>query len=166
LDIGYSKSEIGVIVKLLGFWATIAGSLIGGVMTLRIGIYGGLWIFGILQAISTAFFAALTHTGHSIVALSAVIGFENLSSGMGTVAFVAFMAILTDKRFTATQYALLTSLMGVPRVLASAPTGYFIKYLGWENFFIACSLMAIPGLLLLFKAKSWGVASSKIIENL
>jgi MFS transporter, PAT family, beta-lactamase induction signal transducer AmpG len=157
LDIGYSNSEIGAVVKLFGFWATIAGSLIGGILTLRIGIYGGLWIFGIFQAISTACFALLIKTGHNIPALACVIGFENLSSGMGTVAFVAFMAMLTDKRFTATQYALLTSLMGVPRVLAAAPTGYLAKYLGWEHFFIFCALIAIPGLLILLKAKSWGI---------
>jgi len=74
---------------------------------------------------------------------------------MGTAAFIAFMASITDKRFTATQYALLTSLMGVPRVLASAPTGFLVKYLGWESFFIACTLIAIPGMLLLLKFAPW-----------
>lgn len=161
LDIGYSNSEIGAVVKLFGFWATIAGAFIGGVLTLRIGIYGGLWVFGILQALSTACFAVLMHTGHSIPALAAVIGFENLSSGMGTVAFVAFMAALTDKRFTATQYALLSSLMGAPRVLAAAPTGYFAQILGWGNFFIACAVIAVPGLLLLIKARSFGITDFK-----
>jgi PAT family beta-lactamase induction signal transducer AmpG len=161
LDIGYSNSEIGAVVKLFGFWATIAGALIGGVLTLRIGVYGGLWVFGILQAVSTACFALLMRAGHSIPALATVIGFENLSSGMGTVAFVAYMAALTDKRFTATQYALLSSLMGVPRVLAAAPTGYFAERLGWETFFILCALAALPGLMLLFKARAWGIAVIK-----
>jgi PAT family beta-lactamase induction signal transducer AmpG len=165
LDVGYSKSEIGAVVKLFGFWATIAGAFIGGILTLRIGIYGGLWIFGILQAVSTACFALLIKTGHSIPALAAVIGFENLSSGMGTVAFVAFMAALTDRRFTATQYALLSSLMGVPRVLAAAPTGYLAKYLGWENFFIFCALIAIPGLIILLKARSLGIMSIQSPER-
>ncbi|MBW2740794.1 MAG: AmpG family muropeptide MFS transporter, partial [Deltaproteobacteria bacterium] len=117
LDIGFSKTEIGAVVKLFGFWATIIGSLIGGVLMLRQGIYRSLWIFGFLQAISTAGFAILARIGHSISALSAVIAFENLSSGMGTAAYVAFMASITNKKFTATQYALLSSLMGVPRVL-------------------------------------------------
>jgi PAT family beta-lactamase induction signal transducer AmpG len=84
-----------------------------------------------------------------------VIGFENLSAGMGTAAYIAFMASITDKRFTATQYALLSSLMGVPRVLASAPTGFLAKSLGWESFFIVCTLIAIPGMLLLLKFAPW-----------
>jgi len=155
LDIGFSKTEIGAIVKLFGFWATIAGALIGGVLMLRLGINRSLWIFGFLQAISTACFALLARIGHSVPALSGVIAFENLSSGMGTAAYIAFMASITNKRFTATQYALLTSLMGVPRVLASAPTGFLAKNLGWVSFFIACTLIAIPGVLLLLKFAPW-----------
>jgi len=155
LDIQFSKTEIGTVVKLFGFWATIAGSLIGGVLMIRMGINRCLWIFGFLQAISTAGFAILAKIGHSLPTLSAVIGFENLSSGMGTAAFVAFMASITNKKFTATQYALLSSLMGVPRVLASAPTGFLAKYMGWEGFFIGCTLIAIPGMLLLLKFAPW-----------
>jgi PAT family beta-lactamase induction signal transducer AmpG len=155
LEIGFSKTQIGAVVKLFGFWATIAGSLIGGVIMLRLKINRSLWVFGFLQAISTAGFAVLAWIGKSVPALSAVIGFENLSSGMGTAAFVAFMASITDKRFTATQYALLTSFMGVPRVLASAPTGYLAKNLGWQGFFIGCTLIAIPGMLLLLKFAPW-----------
>jgi PAT family beta-lactamase induction signal transducer AmpG len=151
LDVGFSKTEIGAVVKLFGFWATIAGSLIGGVSMIRMGIYRSLWIFGFLQALSTAGFAVLAHTGHNIAMLSAVIGFENLSGGMGTAAFVAFMASITNKKFTATQYALLSSLMGVPRVLASAPTGYLVESLGWIWFFVFCTVIAIPGMLLLLK---------------
>jgi PAT family beta-lactamase induction signal transducer AmpG len=156
LDVGFSKSEIGTIVKLFGFWATMGGALIGGVLMLRAGIGRSLWIFGFLQAVSTACFAFLARIGHSPAALSGVIAFENLSSGMGTAAFMAFMASITNKRFTATQYALLTSLMGVPRVLASAPTGLLAKALGWEGFFIMCTFMALPGMLLLFKFAPWG----------
>jgi len=160
LEIGFSKTQIGAVVKLFGFWATIAGSLIGGVIMLRLKINRSLWVFGFLQAISTAGFAVLAWIGKSVPALSAVIGFENLSSGMGTAAFVAFMASITDKRFTATQYALLTSFMGVPRVLASAPTGYLAKNLGWQGFFIGCVLIAIPGMLLLLKFAPWNPKSS------
>jgi PAT family beta-lactamase induction signal transducer AmpG len=155
LDIGFSKTEIGAVVKLFGFWATIAGSLIGGVIMLRLGISRSLWVFGFLQAISTACFAILARIGHSVPVLSAVIAFENLSSGMGTAAYAAFMASITNKKFTATQYALLTSLMGVPRVLASAPTGFLAKNIGWESFFIACTLIATPGILLLLKFAPW-----------
>jgi PAT family beta-lactamase induction signal transducer AmpG len=155
LDIGFTKTQIGTVVKLFGFWATVGGSLMGGVIMLRLKINRSLWVFGFLQAISTAGFAMLARIGNSLFALSAVITFENLSGGMGTAAFVAFMASITDKRFTATQYALLSSLMGVPRVIASAPTGFLVKHLGWETFFIVCTLIAAPGLLLLFKFAPW-----------
>lgn len=161
LDIGFSKTEIGAVVKLFGFWATIAGGLIGGIIMLRLGINRSLWIFGILQAVSTAGFALLARIGHSIPALSGVIAFENLSGGMGTAAYAGFMASITNKRFTATQYALLSSLMGVPRVLASAPTGIFAKSLGWEWFFTVCVLVAVPGIILLAKFAPWG-ASGKV----
>jgi PAT family beta-lactamase induction signal transducer AmpG len=155
LDIGFSKTEIGTVVKLFGFWATIAGALIGGVLMIRLGINHSLWVFGFLQAISTACFAILARIGYSVAVLSGVIAFENLSSGMGTAAYAAFMASITNKKFTATQYALLTSLMGIPRVVASAPTGFLAKNLGWETFFIACTVIAVPGMLLLFKVAPW-----------
>ncbi|MBW1997518.1 MAG: AmpG family muropeptide MFS transporter [Deltaproteobacteria bacterium] len=155
LEIGFSKSEIGAVVKLFGFWATIGGLVVGGIVMLRLGITRSLWIFGILQGLSTACFALLARVGYSIPLLSGVIGFENLSSGMGTAAYAAFMASITNKKFTATQYALLTSLMGIPRVIASAPTGFLAKNLGWETFFISCALIAIPGLLLLLKFAAW-----------
>ena len=155
LDIGFSKSEIGTVVKLFGFWATIGGMFAGGVLMLRLGINRSLWVFGFLQAVSTAGFALLANIGYSIPLLSAVIAFENLSSGLGTAAYAAFMASITNKKFTATQYALLTSLMGVPRVLAAAPTGFLAENVGWEAFFIFCALIAIPGMLLLFKFAPW-----------
>ena len=155
LDIGFSKTQIGAVVKLFGFWATVAGTLIGGVIMLRLEINRSLWVFGFLQAVSTAGFAVLARVGNSLPLLSTVIAFENLSSGMGTAAFIAFMASLTHKKFTATQYALLSSLMGIPRVMASAPTGFFAKNMGWESFFIACTLMAAPGMILVFKFAPW-----------
>ncbi|MDD2391020.1 MAG: AmpG family muropeptide MFS transporter, partial [Desulfobacterales bacterium] len=143
LDIGFSKAQIGSVVKLFGFWATIAGGFLGGVFMLRMGITRGLWAFGFLQAISTAGFAILSQIGYNMFALSAVIAFENLTSGMGTAAYAAFMASITNKKFTATQYALLSSLMGIPRVVASAPpdswqTGeifYFQFFLEINSFF-------------------------------
>jgi PAT family beta-lactamase induction signal transducer AmpG len=80
---------------------------------------------------------------------------------MGTAAYVAFMASITNKKFTATQYALLSSLMGVPRVMASAPTGFFAKHMGWAGFFIACTLIAIPGMLLLLKFAPWNAGKGR-----
>ncbi len=155
LEVGFSLTEIGTVVKFFGFGAIIAGTTIGGILMFRLGINRALWVFGFLQAISTAGFVVLARIGYSIPALSVVIGFENLSSGMGTAAYMAFMASITNKKFTATQYALLTSLMAVPRTVLSAPTGFFVKHLGWESFFIACTLIAIPGMLLLLKIAPW-----------
>jgi PAT family beta-lactamase induction signal transducer AmpG len=153
LDIGFSKTQIGAVVKLFGFWATVGGTIFGGIAMIRLGILRSLWVFGILQAVSTAGFALLAAIGPNLAALSAVIAFENLSGGMGTAAYAAYMASITDKRFTATQYALLTSLMGIPRVLASAPTGYMATVMGWQGFFIFCTLIALPGLLLIIRIK-------------
>lgn len=149
LDVGFTKTQIGAVVKFFGTGATILGGLAGGFILLPLGIYRCLWIFGGLQALSTACFAILARIGPSIPALSGVIAFENLSSGMGTAAYAAFMASITNKRFTATQYALLSSLMGIPRVVASAPTGFMAKYLGWETFFLFCAVIAVPGMLML-----------------
>jgi len=157
LDIGFSTSEIGSVVKLFGFWATIIGGFLGGLMIIRIGIYKALWFFGILQGLSTAGFALLAMVGYSLAGLTGVIAFENLTAGMGTAAYVAFMASLTNKRFTATQYALLSSFMGIPRVLVAAPTGFMAEAMGWVDFFVFCSLIAIPGLVLLWWLRGRGL---------
>lgn len=155
LEVGFSKTEIGAVVKLFGFWATFGGGLLGGALILRLGLYASLWQFGILQAVSTAAFALLQYTGPSLPALTAVISLENLSAGMGTAAFVGFMASQTDRRFTATQYALLSGLMGVPRVVIAAPSGWLAQLLGWETFFYASAAAAAPGLLVLARFRSW-----------
>lgn len=149
LELGYSKTEIGAVVKLFGFWATIAGGTIGGLLIMRMGMRRALWAFGIGQMLSTLGFVALAYIGHDNIALAAVIAIENFTGGLGTAAFVGFMGALTNRRFTATQYALLSSLMGVPRVLLSAPTGWLALTLGWPAFFVMCTLIAIPGLLLI-----------------
>ena len=149
LDIGFTKTQIGAVAKLFGFWATIIGGLLGGIILLKSGIRKALWVFGFLQAVSTAGFSVLAMIGSSVPALAVVIAFENLSGGMGTAAYVAYMASITNKRFTATQYALLSSLMGIPRVLASAPTGFMVESMGWVPFFLFCTGIAVPGLILL-----------------
>lgn len=153
--LGFSNTEIGTVVKTFGIWAVIAGGFIGGVTMLRLGMRRSLWVFGILQAVSTLCFAWLAQIGPQIPALAVVVSFENLTSGMGTAAYAAFMASLANKRFTATQYALLSSLMGVPRVFLGAPTGAMAEHLGWSSFFVICTLAAIPGLLLLLKISKW-----------
>ncbi len=149
LDLGFSKSEIAGIVKIFGFPITIAGTFIGGMLVMRHGIYKCLLWFGLLQSISTAGFIWLSYVGHDLFTLTVVIAFENLSAGLGTAAYIGFIASLTDKRFTATQFALLTSFMGMPRVFAAAPTGYMVDSFGWPGFFLFCTLIAVPGILLI-----------------
>lgn len=155
LKMGFSKTELAAVVKTFGIFATIAGGLFGGILLIKLGLYKGLWIFGILQAISTLSFSALASLGAYSSVLAATVAFENLTSGMGASAFTAFMASLCNKRFTATQYALLSSLMGVPRVFVSAPTGFLAERVGWVAFFIYCTLAAIPGLIFLFRYRVW-----------
>lgn len=152
---GYTMTQIGTVAKLFGFWATVAGGLLGGLILMRLGINRSLWIFGFLQAVSTAGFALLANLGPSTAWLAAVIAFENITSGMATAAYAAYMAAQTNKNFTATQYALLSSLMGVPRVMVSAPTGVMAEWLGWSGFFIFCTLIAAPGMAMLVKFAPW-----------
>lgn len=149
LDIGYSKTDIATVAKTFGMIATIVGGLIGGVMMLKYSMKWTLVTFGILQAASTLGFSFLPSMPHGFTALALVIAFENLASGMGTASYTAYMASLTNKQFTATQYALLSALMGVPRVILASPTGWMSKMMGWEMFFVVCTLAALPGLLLL-----------------
>ncbi len=151
LQLGFSKTEVGTIAKTFGLFSTLVGSLLGGLFILKLGINRSLLFFGVLQAASTAGFAVLATIGNSLLGLTWVIAFEDLSGGMGTAAFAAFMASQTNKRFTATQYALLTSLMGVPRVILSSPTGWLAEQMGWHTYFLFCTAAAVPGLLLLLK---------------
>jgi PAT family beta-lactamase induction signal transducer AmpG len=155
LELGFTKTEIGAIVKLWGFWATIAGSMLGGVLILRWGIPRSLFWFGVLQMLSTAGFVGLAQIGKSHAALATVVTFENFTAGLGTSAFLGFMAALTNRRFTATQYALLSSLMALPRTTVTAAAGAIQEQLGWTYFFVICTLVAIPGLVMARKASSW-----------
>jgi MFS transporter, PAT family, beta-lactamase induction signal transducer AmpG len=147
---GFTKTEIGSITKLLGFWSTLIGLFFGGALMLKIGMERALLVCSLLMATSIASLALLSHLGHSVGALALVISFEDMSAGMGTAAYTAFMASQTNKRFTALQYALLTSLMAVPAKLIAACTGFLATALGWQNYFLACAAAAVPGLLLLF----------------
>lgn len=155
LDMGFTKTEIALVSKVFGFWALIIGGVAGGLIILKLGTYRSLWIFGVLQAASTACMAIVAYLGHHIPALAFVIGFEQLSIGMGTAAYAGYMASLCDRRFTATQYALLSSMVGVPRVFLGSTSGFLAKNVGWNFYFIFCALIAIPGLLLLFRVKKW-----------
>ncbi|CAN5214450.1 AmpG family muropeptide MFS transporter [soil metagenome] len=155
LDLGFSMTQIGAIAKTTGFWASIAGGLIGGVWMVKLGINRGLWIFGVVQAIAILGFAWLAQVGAQPLVLAAVIGFEAFGVGLGTAAFVAYIAKTTDPRYTATQYALFTSLAAVPRTLINSSVGFIVAETGWFLFFILCFILALPGMLMLPKIAPW-----------
>jgi PAT family beta-lactamase induction signal transducer AmpG len=161
LELGFTKTDIGAVTKGFGMAATIVGSLAGGAFVARAGMLASLWLFGVLQSVSTLAFLALARLGHHYPMMVAAIGLENLCSGMGTAAYAAFLMSLCNKRFTATQYALLTSLMAITRVIVGAPTGFMARALGWELYFLVSMLAAAPGLLLLLRYPRWTVPSLK-----
>lgn len=155
LEMGFTKTEIGLVAKNAGLWPSVIGGMLGGVWMMRLGINRALWIFGAVQMIAILGFAWLATVGHSLPWLALVIGLEALGVGLGTAAFVAFIAHTTNPLYTATQFALFTSLAAVPRTFANAATGYLVDYFGWTQFFILCFLLAIPGMLLLLKVAPW-----------
>lgn len=156
LDIGFTKTDVGLIAKNVGLWASVIGGLIGGAWLVKLGINRGLWIFGVLQLVAIFGFAWLAKAGPDRAVLAFAIGFEAFASvGLGTAAFVAFIARSTDPRFTATQFALFTSLASVPRTFANAGAGYIVSGTGWFDFFLICGALGLPGLLLLPRIAPW-----------
>lgn len=155
LELGFSNTEVGSVAKIFGTGALLFGVFLGGAFTLKMGLYRAMWVIGVLQAMSTACYVFLALAGYHLGWLAAVIGFENLTVGMGTAALLAFMASLTNRQFTATQFALLSTLATLPRALLSAPSGFMAEQLGWPQFFVVCALLALPGLLLLPLLRQW-----------
>ncbi len=155
LDMGYSKTEIGLIAKNAGLWPSVIGGLLGGVWMIKLGINRSLWIFGAVQMIAILGFAWLASASHNIPLLGLVIGVEAFGVGLGTAAFVAYIAHTTHPLYTATQFALFTSLAAVPRTFANAATGFMVETMGWFNFFLLCFVLAVPGMLLLIKIAPW-----------
>ena len=155
LDMGFTKTEIGLIAKHAALWPMIIGGILGGILMLKIGINRALWLFGLVQIVSILGFALLARVGEGLWLLGLVISFEYLGVGLGTAAFVAFMARSTHPAFAATQLALFTALTAVPRTVASSFTGIIVEGVGWESFFYICTALAIPGMLLLFKVAPW-----------
>ncbi len=156
LDMGFSLSDIGLIAKNAGLWASVFGGLLGGIWMLKIGINRGLWLFGVVQVVSILGFAWLAYVHEpDRVLLAVVIAFEALGVGLGTAAFTAFIARATDPRYTATQFALFTSLASVPRSVVNATTGWIVEYTGWFAFFLLCTALALPGMALLLRVAPW-----------
>jgi PAT family beta-lactamase induction signal transducer AmpG len=157
VDTGFTLTQIGSIAKFASLVAVIVGGLVGGVMMIKLGINRALWIFGVVQVVSILGFAVLAEVGADPWLLGAVVALEYLGVGLGTAAFTAFIARTTDPVFAATQFALFTALTAVPRTLANAVTGIIVEQVGWTSFFLLCTALAIPGMLLLFKVAPWGV---------
>ncbi len=150
VDLGFEKSTIAEVGKLYGFVAVMIGTFFGGLAVMALGLGRSLVIAGVLQAISNIGYWRLAETGADVTTLAWVVGFENFATGLGQTAFVAFLMRLCDRRFTAAQFALLTSIVAFsPKVLV-APAGFLAAALGWADFCLATAFAALPGLLLLF----------------
>lgn len=150
-------------LKHAALWPSIIGGLLGGIWMIKLGINRSLWIFGVIQMMSIPGFAILAMTGPSLWLLAVVIAFEYLGVGLGTAALTAFIARETSKTFAATQFALFTALTALPRSLANASTGWLVEALSWPLFFVLCTALALPGLLLLRWVAPWregGTAAS------
>ncbi|MFH7027225.1 MAG: AmpG family muropeptide MFS transporter [Heteroscytonema crispum UTEX LB 1556] len=149
LKTGFTQTDIGAITGGVGLIATIMGTLVGGSVMSKIGINRSLWVFGGLQALSNLSYLMLAQVGKSYQALLITINVENFCGGLGTAAFVAFMMSLCNQRFSATQYALLSSFMAVSRDILVSPAGSVAKSTGWPLFFLISIFAALPGLALL-----------------
>lgn len=168
LDMGFTKTDIGLIAKHAGLWPAVIGGLLGGLWMVRLGINRALWLFGVVQLVSILGFAWLAWLGAQgeigvaqRLSLALVIGFEALGVGLGTAAFVAFIARTTHPAYTATQFALFTSLAAVPRTFINASAGWLVEGLGWFHFFLLCTALAVPGMLLLSRVAPWNDVTSK-----
>ena len=155
LDLGFSKTDIGLVAKNAALWPAIAGGLVGGLVMLRLGINRCLWLFGAVQMLSILGYAYLATVGPVLWLLAVVIGFEYLGVGLGTAAFTAFIARESSKTFAATQFALFTALAALPRSLTNATTGVLVEHLGWVPFFLLCTILAVPGMVLLLWVAPW-----------
>jgi PAT family beta-lactamase induction signal transducer AmpG len=154
-DLGYDSWDVGVAVGLTGVIAGALGTLLGGVLSAPLGLGRALWVFGLLQAISNLGYFAVAEAGVNRPVMYAATAFESLTSGMGTGAFGVFLLRLTQKRFSATQFALFSSIFALGRTFASPPAGALVDAIGWRDFFPLTIAFAIPGLLLLQRFVPW-----------
>ncbi len=177
---GYTKTQIGMVNKVVGLWSMVLGGIVGGILMLKIGINKALWLFGVGQIVTILGYVLIAHVWlhpdfipnivswwgglwgsgafenfefefPSVTLLSLVVGGEALGAGLGTACFVAYMCRETNRSYVATQLALFTALSAIPRTVCVAVTGYIINWAGWENFFIICFALAIPGMVMLIR---------------
>jgi PAT family beta-lactamase induction signal transducer AmpG len=152
---GFNDFDVGVATATIGQASAIAGTLIGGLLTDRLGLGRSLWVFGFLQIISNVGYAAVAQVGVNRPLMYAAQAFELGSSGLGTGAFGVLLLRLTQKRFSATQYALLSSLFTLPRVLSGPVAGVLADTIGWRDFFLSTVLLGLPGMLMLARFVPW-----------
>ncbi|MFT4939135.1 MAG: PAT family beta-lactamase induction signal transducer AmpG [Paraglaciecola sp.] len=155
LDMGFSTVEIGSIAKISKTIGATVGTILGGIVMIKLGINRSLWIFGGFQLISILGYVLLSMVGYNHFVLALASGFEYLGVGMGSVALISFMAKSTNRHFTATQFALFSSIAAVPRTFVSAATGFIIEAVGYTQFFVICFVCALPGMLMLIKIAPW-----------
>ena len=155
IDVGFTLTQIGTVAKFSSLTAAIVGGIVGGLIMVKLSINRALWLFGVVQIVSILGFAALSVIGPNLWMLGFAVAFEYLGVGLGTAALTAFIARSTHVAFAATQFALFTALAATPRTLASAVTGVIVEHTGWTNFFLLCTVLAVPGMLLLLKVTPW-----------
>jgi PAT family beta-lactamase induction signal transducer AmpG len=155
IDMGFSLTEIGTIAKFSALWASITGSVIAGIVMLKVSINRALWIFGAVQLVTILGYVWLSQAGHTPIGLFFVVSGEYLGVGMGTVALTAYLARETSRAFTATQFALFSSIVVIPRTFANASTGFLIEAMGYTGFFLLCTAVAVPGMLMLLRVAPW-----------
>ena len=148
-DMGFSKGEVASVTKLFGMVATLTGGFVGAAVVRWIGIWRTLWWAGVAQCAALYCFCLLALAGHSIPVLMLAIGSENVTGAVAATAFGTYLAMLCDKRFTATQFALLTACAALSSETLAAGTGYVSAWAGWKTFFLVMPLTSLPGLLLL-----------------
>ena len=148
--LGFTKTEIAEVVKVFGVAATLGGGFLGGILLARIGLMKGLFACGVLMAASNLVFVVQAWAGRDLAMLAVTIAVENVTTGMGTAAFVAYLSSLCNRAYTATQYALLTSLMAFSRTAMSSGAGWLADRMDWVSFFVLSTLAALPGLVLLW----------------
>ncbi len=164
LSVGFTKTQIGIAFKGVGMIAAILGALGGGAIIARIGLNRSLWIFGVLQALSNFGFILLCYSGNNFPLLLGIMGLDNICGGLGSAAFLAFLMSICNVRYTATQYALLSSVMAIARIFVGPPAGYIVKAFGWPTFFAISILLAIPALFLLQRFAPWGKWNQNLEE--